>query len=60
MEKVVRCGWSLGMMEKDGEDCWEEVTHQRRNRLGAGVVVNLSPLWNARQDVVGGERDAQS
>lgn len=58
-QKVVGCGWSLGLMAKDAGDCREEVAHQRRNRLDLGVVVNLSRRRNAGQDVVGGERDAQ-
>ena len=46
-------------MAKDAGDCLEEVAHQRQNRLDSGVVVNLSLRQNARQDVVGGERNAQ-
>lgn len=49
------------MTEKDGGDFWEKETHYRGNSGCGGVTVNLlSPLWNARQDVVGGERNAQS
>lgn len=58
-QKVVRYGWSLGMMARGGGDYREEVAHQKRNRLDSGVVVNLSLRRNARQDVVGGERDGQ-
>lgn len=43
-QKVVRCGWSLGIVAKDGGDFGEEVARHRRNRLDSGVVVNLSPM----------------